>query len=107
MRARPNLAAMRKLARIGGLIWMAVIAVIGIFFLGDVMTLPHGPTGSIRGEIFLIFAAMLPGALAYRWGTGRMDRNTPVHSLGGRTRINRMAETGHELRLDRQPEKPS
>jgi hypothetical protein len=56
---------MRRLARILGLLWM-VGAIIGtILFL-------TGYTGGIgaggRGTAMLIFLAILPGFLAYRWG---------------------------------------
>jgi hypothetical protein len=57
----------RKAARILGLVWM-----IGIVAGGIVLLAAGRATGIVsgsgRGAIYLLFAAMLPGILAWRWG---------------------------------------
>lgn len=53
---------MRKAARIGGIVWMAGVALAAILLIGS---------GVIRGrrfDLYLLFGAALPGILIYRWG---------------------------------------
>ena len=97
---------MRKLARIGGIIWMALVAVAGVFLLIAQASVAYGHFIRPYGVFLLVFGAAMPGLLAWRWGSGPMEKPTPVSSLGGRARISRLAESGHELHLDRLPEEP-
>ncbi len=52
----------RKLSKWLGLLWVAGIAVAGSILI------IFGRLGANRASMVLLFFALLPGAMAYRWG---------------------------------------
>jgi hypothetical protein len=84
---------MRKAARIAGLIWIAVIAVVGVVLLAS------GRFIEVRILMYALFGLGLPGAFLAHWGKPRMS--FPPDPLSPKAPFDRALEAGHVMRIDR------
>ncbi len=83
---------MRKAARIVGLVWMTLVIAGGVVLMAA-GTAIHLVTSSARGVIYILFAAMLPGILLWRWGRAPDHFPQPQRPRG--EPIDRAWEDGH------------
>jgi hypothetical protein len=90
---------MRKLARIVGVIWIALAFVAG----GALIATGH--IQGNRGDIFILFGATLPGIGLYQWGNGPRTTWSPAPPSQPRRQapIITPAEAGHVLTLAQDP----
>ena len=87
---------MRKIARIAGLAWLALLAVGGAA-LWVAETTVWERVSSNRGLILLVFVGALPGLLLYRWG--RVPHQSPTPSTSTRRLVAKAypPKTPHEM----------
>lgn len=90
---------MRKIARIAALAWFGLMALAGAFLWAAETMARVSPVSSNRGLIYIVFAAMLPGVLLYRWGIGPRTDHAPVNSLDAKIRWDSAAEAGHVMNM--------
>ena len=86
---------MRKAARFSGVLWMAMIAVAGIVLLAS----GHFP--NVRGLMYALAGAALPGVFLFHWGNAQMQRRkSSPNPLADKAPFDRAAEAGHMMRAE-------
>jgi hypothetical protein len=90
---------MRKVARIAGLAWVALLAVVGAVLWAS-ETMVRVSVSSDRGLIYMVFGAAIPGLLLYRWGRGAHRPSAPTSELVAKAYPSKTAhEMGHVIQI--------
>ena len=94
---------MQKSARILGMIWIAVVTAAGLILWAKYASVAENvfQMRLAYGLIALVFFAMLPGYLIFRWGKGPYVKqaNTAAEALRPKAPFNRALEEGHVMRF--------
>ncbi len=86
---------MRKVAIVAGAIWLACLAAAGAAMLTS------GQFQNVRGLMYALIGAALPGILILHWGVGKRERVRPLRNpLAPKAPYDRAAEAGHVMRID-------
>jgi hypothetical protein len=88
---------MRKVARLIGLIWMAVVAVLATWLLVN----NSARFSSFHLLIPVLFFCAAPGAILFSWGRGPYFRSrTVAEALRPRAPYDRAEEAGHVMHIE-------
>jgi hypothetical protein len=89
---------MRGAARIAGMLWMATVAMAGIILLAS------GRFPNVRGVMYALMGAALPGIFLFRWGNTRTPHAKSLpNPQAPKAPFDRAAEAGHVMRVEAEP----
>jgi hypothetical protein len=86
---------MRKVALVLGTIWLLTVVVAATVFLVS------GQFPNVRGLMYALIGAAIPGFILAHWGLGKRKRLSPqLNPMAPKAPYDRAAEAGHVMRID-------